>query len=72
MTLKEFEKLVNGHDLTYSYSDDHSVWNNGNAQYKRIKEAAKEFPIEDVKRIWNAKCDRTLVASEAPNWYWKD
>lgn len=72
MTIEEFEKLVNDHDLTYNYSDDHSVWRNGNAQLKRIREAAKTLPIEDVKRIWNAKCDRTLVASEATNWYWKE
>lgn len=72
MTLDEFEKLVNGHDLTHAYSDDNSVWSNGNAQLKRIREAAKLFPNEDVKRIWNAKCDKTLIASEAPNWYWKD
>ena len=72
MSIDEFEKLVNGHDLTYAYSDDHSSWSNGNAQLKRIRDAAKVIPIEEVKRIWNAKCDRTLIASEAPNWYWKD
>jgi hypothetical protein len=72
MKLEEFEAMVNSHDLTHAYSDDHAVWSNGNAQLKRIREAAKLFPIEDVKRIWNAKCDKTLVASEAPNWYWKD
>ena len=48
MTIEEFEKLVDDHDLTHSYSDDHSVWSNGNAQLKRIREAAKTLPIEDV------------------------
>lgn len=71
MDIAEFEKLVNGHDLTHAYSDYYSVWSNGNSQLKRIRDAAKTLPIEDVKRIWNAKCDRTLIATEAPNWYWK-
>jgi len=71
MTLDEFEKLVNSHDLTYDYSDDGSVWRNGQAQYAKIMEASKLFPVEDVRRIWNAKCDKTLIADEAPRWYWK-
>ncbi len=72
MQLDEFEKLVNGHDLTYDYSDDGSVWRNGQAQYARIKEAAKQFPIEDVKRIWNAKVDRTLIEGHRETFYWRD
>ena len=71
MTIEEFEKLVNGHDLTYDYSDDGSVWRNGQAQYARIKEAAKQFPIEDVKRIWNAKVDKTLIEGHREPFYWR-
>lgn len=71
-TLAEFEAMVNGHDLTYQYSDDGSVWRRGQNEYDKIVAATLLLPIEDVKRIWNAKCDRTLVASEAPRWHWKE
>jgi hypothetical protein len=62
MQLSEFEKMVDNHDLTYDdYSDDDSVWLNGHFQYNRIKEAAELFPIEEVKRIWNAAVNRKLI-----------
>lgn len=72
MKLEEFEALVNSHDLTYDYSDDGSVWRAGQAQYAKIKEAAKTLPIEDVKRIWKAKVDKTLVEGARENFYWRD
>ena len=61
MDLKEFEDMVNRHDLTYDYSDDGSVWRAGLASENRIKAAAKLLPIEDVKRIWNAKVDKMFI-----------
>lgn len=72
MTIEEFEKLVNNHDLTYSYSDDHRYWSAGVAQEKIIIEAAKSFPVEDVKRIWNAAVDRKLIEGCREPFYWKD
>ena len=41
--LEEFAVMVNGHDLTYAYSDDGSVWRNGQYQENRIIEAASSF-----------------------------
>lgn len=72
MNIKEFEKMVNGHDLTYSYSDDSSVYRNGVHQENRIKEAAKQFPIDDVKRIWNEMVDNKLIESARKPFYWHD
>lgn len=72
MDIKEFEKMVNGHDLTYSYSDDGSVYRNGVAQENCIKEAAKQFPVEEVKRIWDAMVDRKLVEGARYPFYWMD
>lgn len=72
MDIKEFEKMVNGHDLTYSYSDDHRVWQNGSAQHTRIRTAAKLLPVDDVKRIWNAKVDKALSEGYREPFYWKD
>jgi hypothetical protein len=71
-SLAEFEQMVDRHDLTYSYSDDGEWWRRGHAQFDAIIAAARELPIEDVKRIWNAKCDTCLTSSAAPDFYWKD
>lgn len=72
MTLQEFEAMVNRHDLTYDYSDDGFVWRAGLASENRIKEAAKQFPIEDVKRIWNAMVDKKLVENARAPFYWRE
>lgn len=71
MTLDEFEKMVNNHDLTYSYSDDGSVYRKGLAQEREIMKAAKLFPSDDVKRIWNAMVDKKLVESTREQFYWR-
>lgn len=70
-TLEFFEHLVKNHDLTYSYSDDAKVWRVGEEQLRAIKEAAKSLPLEDVKRIWNAKVDKTLVEGSREAYYWR-
>ena len=70
MTLEEFEQMVNRHDLTYDYSDDGAVWRRGVASENAIKEAAKQFTIEDVRRIWNAAVDKKLVESARKAFYW--
>lgn len=70
-TIEDFQRAVDNHDLTYDYSDDGSVWRNGQAQYSRITRAAEKFPREDVERIWNAKVDRSLVESARAPFYWK-
>lgn len=71
MTLDEFEVMVKRHDLTYDYSDDGSVWRSGLAQEQAIIKAAKEFPIEDVERIWNAMVDSKLIEGARENFYWR-
>lgn len=71
-TLEDFRRACVAHDLTYSYSDDHSVWRRGSAAYGRIREAAKKFPAEDVARIWNAVVDTKLVESARSQFYWRE
>ena len=71
MTLEEFEQEVSRHDLTYSYSDDHSVWQRGSAHYDKIRKAAESLPREDVERIWNAKVDSYLVEGARKQFYWR-
>jgi hypothetical protein len=69
MTLDEFAKLVARHDLTYNYSDDAGVRRLGHESYMKIKEAAEQFPREDVVRIWNSEVDRKLV--DGTGFYWE-
>ncbi len=70
-TIEEFQRAVAGHDLTYAYSDDHSVWRRGSADHDRIRKAAEKFPREDVERIWNAMVDGFLIESARAQFYWR-
>lgn len=72
MDIKEFEEMVNRHDLTYDYSDDGSVWRAGLASFRKIKEASTLFPIEDVTRIWNTMVDKKLIEEARKPFYWKE
>lgn len=66
-----FVQEVNKHDLTHEMSDDGSVWRAGSQHLTMIKLMAHSLPKEFVKTTWNAMVDKYLIASEAPNWYWK-
>lgn len=70
-TLQDFEDAVNRHDLTHGYSDDHSVWQRGTADYDRIRKAAEKFDRADVERIWNAAVDKKLVEGVRQQFYWR-
>lgn len=72
MTVEEFEKLVKNHDLTFSYSDDIQVWRRGKAQLAEIRAAAKQFPPETVKKIWQEKVNSTLREGHRNGWEWRD
>ncbi len=72
MTLEEFAQMVADHDLTYSYSDDHRCWQSGQAQYDKIMLAAKLFPPEEVKAIWNGQVDQKLIPEARSQFYWRD
>ena len=44
MTLNEFYTKLGFHDWYYQYSDDHRVWRNGQDNWDRLNEVAKESP----------------------------
>lgn len=69
--LQDFEAMVNAHDLTYTYSDDGAVYRRGETQLHRIKEAAKNLPLDTVRSVWNAKVDKTLAEGYRKPFYWK-
>lgn len=68
MTEQEFTRMVNAHDLSCAYSDDHSVLERGRAQYAAIVEAAKSVP--NAAEIWNANVDRKVRAGCREEYYW--
>lgn len=70
-TLEEFRAMCQRHDLTYDYSDDHSVWTRGGQSLAKIHEAAKLLPKEDVARIWNEVVDTKLIPDARQQFYWK-
>lgn len=70
-TLEDFERACQRHDLTYSYSDDGRWWRAGLESERKIQEAAKKFPREDVERIWNAVVDTKLVPEAREQFYWR-
>lgn len=75
MTLQDeamaFKAMVEKHDLTYSYSDDHRSWTRGETEYKAIVAAAAKLPRNFVVETWNANVDKKLIASVREGWYWK-
>ena len=75
-SLEAFKKLVDRHDLTYSYSDDGNAWRRGDASMKAIRDMKlaliKEDPANEEKciKIWNDAVDKKIAASSREDWYW--
>lgn len=71
VTEDEFRQMCQNHDLTFDYSDDHGVWERGNANLKKIEQAAKTLPEGVASRIWNEVVDTKLVPNARAQFYWK-
>lgn len=75
-SLEVFKKLVERHDLTYSYSDDFRSYSRGEASAKEImtmkEKLIKEDPAneEKINKIWNDNIDKNFTEAERKNWYW--
>ena len=69
--LEEFKSLVQSHDLTYQYSDDHRAWSRGSRQFDQILALSKELPRTEAVKIWNENADAKL-GSHAQEFYWKE
>lgn len=70
MTEDEFRQLCLQHDLTYSYSDDHSVWRRGSMSFTLIRDAAKQLGGDKAKPIWNSVVDQKVVEKFRQGFYW--
>lgn len=62
MTPERFEEMCRAHDLTYTYSDDHRVWKEGDMEYTLIGRAADVLGRAIAAPIWN-KVVREKVSS---------
>ena len=70
MSYDKFRELVLNHDLTYSYSDDHSKWRAGEAQLKEIRELAGTLDMVECRKIWNEIANQK-IAYQPEDFYWK-
>jgi hypothetical protein len=66
----EFKRLVEGHDLTYSYSDDNRYYEVGQAQRDAILKLAESFPPIEVEQVWNACVDLKIAEPYRAQFYW--
>lgn len=71
MTFEELVERINAHDVTHIYSDDNNVWKSGIDDLTEIKQAAKNFPTEQVAQAWNAMVDRRVSPGYRQSFYWK-
>lgn len=65
-----FQELVEKHDLTYDYSDDHRAWRRGHESHQEILRLAKALPREEACRIWNAMVDKRIREGHRHLFYW--
>lgn len=47
------QRLLNAHDWTYDFSDDHRVWLNGETEKKAIRELILKMDQKDVEQVFN-------------------
>ncbi len=71
MTKDEFIKMVNDHDLTYTYSDDGAMFRRGADSLYAIKAAGHNFDRAFVVETWNAAVNAKLKEGFRTGFYWK-
>lgn len=54
MTLDEYIQALKKHDWYFEWSDDHRMWQAGNAQLKALREAQRQ--LDPLGTVWNANC----------------
>lgn len=67
--LDYLHQLIRRHDLTYEYSDSHSVYKKGLESLERINRYAQGFDKEVVNEIWNTYVDQKLNKNVRDGFY---
>ena len=62
--------LIDAHDLTFSYSDDHRYWASGQASLNRIHRLVREQPwlTWHFYRMWNIKVSGSVTPAVENQW----
>jgi hypothetical protein len=80
LSINRIKELITKHDLTYTYSDDNTVYKRGLAQYELIKNAIDNFDLrtthgKDAKDIltnhWNNKVELELTEDVWSQFKWE-
>jgi hypothetical protein len=67
-----FTQLVGHHDITFQYSDDHSVWRKGQQERDVITHYANVIGKDVATKIWNDNIDASFSDEAArKQFYWK-
>lgn len=61
MTVDEYTDALKGHDWYFQYSDDHRVYEAGNAQFKKLREAQRA--LDPLGTLWNQQAPREYKIS---------
>ena len=76
-SLEEFTRLVSQHDISYAFSDDHSVWSRGERAYSLICSMRDALIAQDANNesrcieIWNDNVRKKFVESVWKQFEWK-
>ena len=62
------DKMLESHDWTYQYSDDHRYYKQGSQEYKIINEKVKEMGgwSKELADLWN----KYAPSSHQKDWEW--
>lgn len=70
MSLSELEELIKAHDMTFLFSDNDFLFAEGLKERNHIRECAKNFPFEQVSRIWDKYVDLYVEEDYRKFYYW--
>ena len=66
-----FREMCEGHDITYSWSDDYKVYSRGELQYLDLVEYSKSIPRNLAVQIWNQTVEKKLRKEVWDEYKWK-
>ena len=55
-----FVKALKSHDWYYDYSDDHSVWKQGEAERAQLRMMYRAFDAGLARNVWNEHAPDTF------------
>jgi hypothetical protein len=59
-TFEDVKRMIDGHDYTYQYSDDHRYWQKGQKEYDAIQNGLNSLSGDEqvkAKQYWKRKLE---------------